>query len=228
MNLSFNNLQGQVPTGGPFQNASGILLIGNHLLCGGGRYLHLPCCPVSITNRKKHYLFKITIIIACAVFSLFLLGTSLFALWWVRRPNRKGPTFSTIEQLPKVSYGRLYQATSGFSLNNLIGTGSFGSVYKGHFDPEDRAVAVKILNLQNKRASKSFIAECKALINIQHRNLVKILTCCSSIDHKGSDFKALIFEYMENRSLDKWLHREDSRNQSFNLLQRLNIARDVA
>ncbi|XP_065624948.1 probable LRR receptor-like serine/threonine-protein kinase At3g47570 [Quercus suber] len=75
------------------------------------------------------------------------------------------------------------------------------------------------------------MAECNALRNIRHRNLVKILTCCSSMDYNGNQFKALVFEFMTNGSLDIWLHhKRDNENQSSNLslLQRLNIAIDVA
>ena len=73
---------------------------------------------------------------------------------------------STIELLPNVSYKMLYQATSGFSPSNLVGTSSFGSVYKGFLHPEERLVAVKVLNLQRKGASKSFMAECNVDIGI--------------------------------------------------------------
>ncbi|THF94358.1 hypothetical protein TEA_029902 [Camellia sinensis var. sinensis] len=134
----------------------------------------------------------------------------------------------------KLSYQSLVKATDGFSPNNLIGVGSFGSVYKAILDQGEKIVAVKVLHLQFHGASKSFIAECETMKCIKHRNLVKLLTTCSSIDHHGNDFKALIYEFMVNGSLEKWLHpiknedeaHEDSR--ALNLLQRLNIAIDVA
>ncbi|KAL7224263.1 hypothetical protein ACSBR1_025681 [Camellia fascicularis] len=128
----------------------------------------------------------------------------------------------------------LVKATDGFSPNNLIGVGGFGSVYKAILDQGGKAVAVKVLHLQFHGASKSFIAECETMKCIKHRNLVKLLTTCSSVDHHGNDFKALIYEFVVNGSLEKWLHpiknedeaHEDSR--ALNLLQRLNIAIDVA
>ncbi|XXG71823.1 hypothetical protein AAC387_Pa07g1060 [Persea americana] len=135
------------------------------------------------------------------------------------------------EQLQKISYGDLSKATDGFSQANLIGVGSYGSVYKGHLDSIGKIVAVKVLNLQRRGASKSFIAECRALKNIRHRNLLKIQTVCSSIDFKGDDFKALVFDYMANGNLEQWLHPSmDEQNQSKNLtlIERLNIAVDVA
>ncbi|GFS40355.1 EF-TU receptor [Actinidia rufa] len=63
--------------------------------------------------------------------------------------------------------------------NNL----TVGSVYKGTVDQGRIVVAVKVLNLQFHGASKSFIAECKVLKGIKHRNIVKVLTTCSSIDY---------------------------------------------
>ncbi|XXG71821.1 hypothetical protein AAC387_Pa07g1059 [Persea americana] len=108
---------------------------------------------------------------------------------------------------------------------------SYGSVYKGTLDCIRKIVAVKVLNLQRRGASKSFIAECKALRNVRHRNLLKVLTVCSSIDSKGDDFKALVFNYMANGNLERWLHPsmdEQHQPKYLSLIQRLNIAVDVA
>uniref|UniRef100_A0A6N2KG45 Serine-threonine/tyrosine-protein kinase catalytic domain-containing protein n=1 Tax=Salix viminalis TaxID=40686 RepID=A0A6N2KG45_SALVM len=60
------------------------------------------------------------------------------------------------------------------------------------------AVAVKVLNLLRKGAPRSFMAECAALVNIRHRNLVRVVTSCSSIDFQGNDFKAIVYELMVN------------------------------
>ena len=90
---------------------------------------------------------------------------------------------------------------------------------------------IKVLNLQQQEASTSFINECNTLRIIRHHNLLKIISTCSSIDHKGNDFKSLIFEFMCNGSLDWWLHRKNDEQQERNKLsfiQRLNIAVDVA
>ncbi|KDP44790.1 hypothetical protein JCGZ_01290 [Jatropha curcas] len=82
--------------------------------------------------------------------------------------------------------------------------------------------------------AKSFMAECEALRNIKHRNLVKIVTACSSVDYQGNDFKALVYEFMVNGSLEEWLHphvlvnRMHEGYKILNLIQRVNIAIDVA
>ncbi|XP_074279800.1 putative LRR receptor-like serine/threonine-protein kinase At3g47570 [Silene latifolia] len=123
----------------------------------------------------------------------------------------------------KVSYDMLLKATASFSSENLLGMGSFGSVFKGILD--GNTVAVKVLNLQRHGASKSFMVECNALRNVRHRNLIGIITACSSIDFQRNDFRALVYEFMPNGSLDKWLHGGD-RNMS--LAQRVDVAIDVA
>ncbi|XP_034204712.1 probable LRR receptor-like serine/threonine-protein kinase At3g47570 [Prunus dulcis] len=129
----------------------------------------------------------------------------------------------------RVSYTTLLKATDGFSSDDLIGSGSFGSVYKGVLDDPDRSpqfVAIRVFNLSHQGASKSFLAECEALRNIRHRNLVKIITACSSVDFRGNDFKAFVYEFMENGSLEEWLHPTSPKNLS--LVQRLDIVMDVA
>ncbi|KAG8650618.1 hypothetical protein MANES_07G059800v8 [Manihot esculenta] len=135
------------------------------------------------------------------------------------------------KELLKLSYQNLLKATNGFSSDNLIGTGSFGSVYKGILDPEGTIVAVKVFNLMCRGAIKSFVAECEALRNLRHRNLVKILTTCSGVNYQGDDFKALVYEFMVNGSLDSWLHPalgSDEVPRTLDILQRLNIGIDVA
>ncbi|KAM6575423.1 hypothetical protein CsatA_023750 [Cannabis sativa] len=231
LNLSFNDLEGEVPEKGIFENTTAISIVGNARLCGGVPKLQLPRCQKAIESKQgKMKDHKLIIIIVCLI-AFILLFVSSSSLFW-RRKSIKGSSsskseLSSISFLSKVSYKSLHQATNGFSQSMLIGTGSFGSVFKGILDQEENVVAVKVLNLNQKGASKSFIAECNALRNIRHRNLVKILTCCSSIDFNGDDFKALVFEYMRNGSLDKWLHGEiQSRGLKF--IQRLSIASDVA
>ncbi|KAL7182352.1 hypothetical protein ACSBR1_041121 [Camellia fascicularis] len=125
----------------------------------------------------------------------------------------------------------LFQATNGFSAPHLIGKGGYGSVYKGFLNSSEQIVSVKVLNLHEHGANKSFVAECEALKNIHPRNLVKIITSCSTIDFRGNDFKELVFEFIENGSLESWLHSsllEQQEPKKLNFVKRLNIAIDVA
>ncbi|KAJ9557427.1 hypothetical protein OSB04_012041 [Centaurea solstitialis] len=145
------------------------------------------------------------------------------------------PIDSISESFEKILYGRLFKATEGFSAANLIGTGGFGSVYKGVLDESGLTVAIKVLNLQHRGGSRSFMAECEALKNIRHRNLVKVITSCSSLNFQGNDFKALMYDFMPNGSLETWLHSSTTIDHlphdqlhQLNLVQRISIAKDMA
>ncbi|KAJ8770211.1 hypothetical protein K2173_011552 [Erythroxylum novogranatense] len=229
LNLSFNDLEGEVPTRGVFTNASAVSLIRNKKLCGGVPEFFLPKCPTKKT--RKSIAFKLSIIIPCLAVSAFLIFIILSCLWRRKSKRKSLSRTTTVGKLLNVSYKDLHQATSGFSESNLIGLGSFSSVYMGFLDQLQRHVAIKVLNLQNMGASKSFLAECKTLGNIRQLNLVKILTYCSSLDYKGNEFMALVYQFMENGSLENWLHPDldkGSTKKNFDLLQRLNIAIDVS
>ncbi|KAL6001822.1 hypothetical protein ACLOJK_040385 [Asimina triloba] len=85
--------------------------------------------------------------------------------------------------------------------------------------------------MKQSRASSSFTAECEILRNIRHRNLVKIITSCSSMSPSGAEFKAIVMKFMSNGNLDRLLHHQGenpSMPTRFGLLQRLNISIDVA
>ncbi|CAN6692724.1 unnamed protein product [Malus baccata var. baccata] len=239
LNLSFNQFWGVVPTGGIFKNASAISVVGNTNLCSLFANLKLPKCK-SKETKKRRLSCSLKLILPL-VFGLALLGIAMvFSSFFLcsSRKKRKEISLSTLgNTILQVSYATLLKATDGFSEANLIGVGSFGSVYKGVLDDDDKAqlVAVKVFNLLRHGASRSFIAECEALRNIRHRNLVKIITVCSSVDFHGNDFKALVYEFMDNGSLEEWLHPptgieklRDHVPKKLSLLQRLEIAIGVA
>ncbi|KAJ1382641.1 Serine/threonine-protein kinase, active site [Sesbania bispinosa] len=231
LNVSFNMLDGEVPTQGVFGNASKLGVIGNSQLCGGILELHLPPCIAKGKKLVKFHNFKfITVIVSVVAFLLILL--SILTVYCMRKRNKTpSSNLPTVDRFAKLSYQILYHGTEGFSTRNLIGFGSFGTVYKGIIESYDRVVAIKVLNLQNIGSHKSFFAECNALKNIRHRNLVKILSCCSSIDYNCQEFKALVFEYMKNGSLESWLHpttKIANQPRSLDLEERLNIITNVA
>ncbi|CAN0926364.1 Probable LRR receptor-like serine/threonine-protein kinase At3g47570 [Linum grandiflorum] len=236
LNLSNNNFDGEVPTQGIFKNSSIFSVIGNSKLCGGIAALKLPQCNFTVHSNKTLSL-KWKIVIS-TIFSLLFLAfiASIFFILWIKK-RRRHDTFSTDDKnLLQLSYQRLFKATDGFSSSNQIGAGSFGTVYKGILDDISEMginIAVKVFNLQRRGASKSFMAECEALKNIRHKNLVKIVTVCSSVDHEGNDFKALIYDFLANGSLEDWLHWpiervDESITRSLNFIQRLNVAIDIA
>ncbi|KAL1543012.1 non-specific serine/threonine protein kinase [Salvia divinorum] len=231
LNLSFNRLQGEVPSRGVFTNVSSVSLDGNQGFCGGMEELKFPPCKgVESSKGKLSTLWKILIPIL-AIGGLLCIVVLVFLKC---KKTKENPCPVVIgNQLLRLSYGDLLKATNGFSENNVIGSGRFGSVYKAVLDDdEDNVVAVKVLNLDVRGASKTFMAECRALGGIRHRNLVKLLSVCDSLDFKGNDFKALVYEFKANGSLDKWLHggeeESDEDFKSLSIIQRLNIAIDIA
>ncbi|KAG0537946.1 hypothetical protein BDA96_03G192600 [Sorghum bicolor] len=69
----------------------------------------------------------------------------------------------------------------------------------------------------------------EALRTIRHRNLLPVLTACSTIDNSGNDFKSLIYEFMPNGNLDTWLHQRHGAAPKFlDLAQRISVGVDVA
>ncbi|XP_057740826.1 putative receptor-like protein kinase At3g47110 isoform X2 [Arachis stenosperma] len=238
LNLSFNHLEGQVPMKGVFMNLSRVDLHANDMLCSIdmeiARKLGILLCHVG--KKKRHILLPIIL----AVIGATILLISMLSLLWIvifkRRRSRESNVNSTsalVMGLPQsMSYNEIRIATENFAAENLIGKGAFGSVYKGEFTldtGETTTFAVKVLDMQQSKACKSFNAECEALKNARHRNLVKVITSCSSLDSKGEDFKALVMQFMASGNLDMWLHpNDDESGSSLSLLQRLNIAIDVA
>ncbi|RWR78769.1 LRR.XII-like protein [Cinnamomum micranthum f. kanehirae] len=226
LNLSFNDFDGKLPDKGLFGNARAVSVMGNSKLCGGIPQLQLPECVSPAPKRRKKSFYLAVFIPTSFLAVCLIFSPCLCAVLYGRRKSRSVESLHT-----SISYSDLCKATDDFSSSNLLGVGSYGSVYRGTFASDNTTVAVKVLNLQRQGASKSFIAECEALRNVRHRNLVKVLTSCSSIDFKGNDFKALIYEFMPNGSLEEWLHpneEEGHQLRNLSLTQRLNIAIDVA
>ncbi|XP_078153828.1 uncharacterized protein LOC144548964 [Carex rostrata] len=235
LNISFNNFEGELPKEGIFKNASGLDVRGNPKLCGGVPQMHLSHCISQPSTQRNH--FRRNMVLIPSIVGSFICITAIICLvviYYTRKnPRNKPQSDKGLKYgLEPISYNNLLRATENFSPNNLIGKGSFGEVYKAVMSFENETtVAVKVLNLEKHHASRSFFSECEALKNVRHRNLIKVMSLCSSIDHQGNDFKALVFEFMPNDSLATWLHPNawtDQPFRSLSLIQRLNIAFDVA
>ncbi|PHT82798.1 hypothetical protein T459_11241 [Capsicum annuum] len=218
-NISVNKLYGEIPSGGPFKNLSSQIFIYNEALCGSSRF-SVPPCPTSSkhkSNRKKMLVLFLLLGIALVVVP------STFILLWVRyrkgkRASQQADSLSAITR-ERISYYELIQATDTLSESNLIGSGSFGSVYKGILR-SGTVIAVKVFNLKLDAEFKSFDMECEFLCSLRHRNLIKVINSCSNFD-----IKALVLEYMPNGSLEKYLY---SHNYFLDTRQRLSIMIDVA
>ncbi|XP_076931745.1 uncharacterized protein LOC143596999 [Bidens hawaiensis] len=192
LDLSQNNLFGSLPSEIGNLNMLSQLYLSDNNLSGNvpsslGRCasLTLPKCKRTKEHKKSFPLFAIVILIASALSII----TCLSYVWRKNKVKRTASQSSTSKRFMKVSYNQLLKATNGFSESNLIGSGGFSSVYKGSLE-DDKLVAVKVLHLQNRGAQRSFMWECEAWSNLRHRNLLKIITSCSSVDFQGNDFKS--------------------------------------
>ncbi|XP_025882113.2 probable LRR receptor-like serine/threonine-protein kinase At3g47570 [Oryza sativa Japonica Group] len=232
LNLSFNNFEGEVPAGGIFRNASVVSIEGNNGLCARTSMGGIPLCSVQVHRNRRHKSLVLVLMIVIPIVSITIILLSFAAFFWRKRMQVTPKLPQCNEHVFKnITYENIAKATNKFSSDNLIGSGSFAMVYKGNLELQEDEVAIKIFNLGTYGAHRGFIAECETLRNVRHRNLVKIITLCSSVDATGADFKALVFQYMQNGNLDTWLHpksQELSQGKVLTISQRVNIALDVA
>ncbi|RLM48744.1 hypothetical protein C2845_PMPSC004514 [Panicum miliaceum] len=231
LNLSFNNFDGVVPMGGIFSIVGAVSIQGNDRLCTNHPALGLPLCAklVGLKGRHRSLVPRIVLPIVPAI----VITLSCVVIVLKRKKKQSVPQIKRRPNMDmkRITFQDIIIATNQFSSANLVGSGSFGTVYKGCLKLEDSIVAIKIFNLEIFGADKSFTAECGTLKNIRHRNLVKVITLCSSVDLTGKDFKALVFKYMPNGNLEMWLHpevKEQGHIKTISLSQRINVALDVA
>ncbi|KAK2440474.1 cysteine-rich receptor protein kinase [Trifolium repens] len=150
--------------------------------------------------------------------AIVLILLALFV--WLRlkkKPKRhpRGDILGATELKGPVTYryNDLKSATKNFSDENKLGEGGFGDVYKGTLK-NGNVVAVKKMMLGHSgKMDEQFESEVKLISNVHHRNLVRLLGCCS----KGQE-RILVYEYMANNSLDKFLFGE--KKGSLNWIQR--------
>ncbi|KAL6642582.1 hypothetical protein ACP70R_020763 [Stipagrostis hirtigluma subsp. patula] len=102
-------------------------------------------------------------------------------------------------------FEQILQATNNFSEENKLGEGGFGAVYKGQL-PDGLEIAVKRLASHSGQGFIEFKNEVQLIAKLQHRNLVRLLGCCS----QGEE-KLLVYEYLPNKSLDFFIFDENRR-----------------
>ncbi|XP_024023260.1 rust resistance kinase Lr10 [Morus notabilis] len=93
------------------------------------------------------------------------------------------------------------------SFKEKLGQGGFGSVYKGKLN-DGRLVAVKVLN-ESKANGEEFINEVATISRTSHVNIVSLLGFCFE-----SAKRALIYEFMPNGSLEKFVFDENTSENS--------------
>ncbi|XAR70961.1 Non-specific serine/threonine protein kinase [Bertholletia excelsa] len=162
--------------------------------------------PESSLGRGKNLAVIITIPL---IIGLLLL--SILAFPFVRRYHRRQMEIIArileIEGLiaaangPKIfSYRQLSKATNNFSKENLLGTGGFGSVYKGLVSKPPLTIAVKRISATSKQGEKEYLAEICTIGRLRHKNLLQLQGWCHDRDEL-----LLVYEYMPNGSLDRFI-----------------------
>ncbi|XP_060202213.1 L-type lectin-domain containing receptor kinase IV.1-like [Lycium barbarum] len=121
----------------------------------------------------------------------------------------------------RFKYKDLYIATKGFREKELLGAGGFGKVYRGVMPITKLEIAVKKISHESRQGMKEFVSEIVSIGRIQHRNVVPLLGYCR---RKGE--LLLVYEYMSNGSLDKYLY--DQPRLTLDWSQRFRVIRGVA
>ncbi|KAF3533454.1 hypothetical protein DY000_02037648 [Brassica cretica] len=124
-------------------------------------------------------------------------------------------------ELPLMDFEAVAIATDNFSNANKLGQGGFGIVYKGRL-LDGQEIAVKRLSKMSVQGTDEFKNEVKLIARLQHINLVRLLGCC--VD-EGE--KMLIYEYLENLSLDSHLF-DKTRSCKLNWQKRFDITNGIA
>ncbi|EEC78858.1 probable LRR receptor-like serine/threonine-protein kinase At1g56130 isoform X1 [Oryza sativa Japonica Group] len=135
----------------------------------------------------------------------------LFGIFmWIKKrrtmAKQKEELYNLVGRPDVFSNSELKLATDNFNSQNIIGEGGYGPVYKGKL-PDGRVIAVKQLSESSHQGKSQFVTEVATISAVQHRNLVKLHGCC--ID---SNTPLLVYEYLENGSLDQAIFGHSSLN----------------
>ncbi|XP_034682712.1 receptor-like protein kinase HSL1 isoform X1 [Vitis riparia] len=212
LNLSSNQLSGLVPF--EFQNeAYNYSFLNNPKLCVNVPTLNLPRCDAKLVDSYK---LSTKYLVMILIFALSgFLAVVFFTLFMVRHYHRKNhsrdQTNWKLTPFQNLDFDE-QNILSGLTENNLIGRGGSGKVYRIANDRSGEIFAVKMICNNGRldhELQKPFIAKDEILGTLHHSNIVKLLCCISN-----ETTSLLVYEYMENQSLDRWLHGKKQRTSS--------------
>ncbi|KAM6579870.1 hypothetical protein CsatA_003644 [Cannabis sativa] len=185
-------------------------------------------------SKKKHKARMLLTILLPIATVILLIGALMYYCLLRRKHilNAKVPnsreTFAATSgdfqrndhNLKVYSLEKLEAATKGFSIENKLGEGGYGPVYKGVLS-HGQEIAVKKLSTTSTQGYEEFMNEVELTAKLQHVNLVRVLGFC--IEHEE---QMLIYEYMRNKSLDLYLF-DPLRRFSLNWRKRVDIIEGV-
>uniref|UniRef100_A0A0D9WV70 non-specific serine/threonine protein kinase n=1 Tax=Leersia perrieri TaxID=77586 RepID=A0A0D9WV70_9ORYZ len=201
---------------------------GKHYVLGWSFGMNSPAPSIDIAklprlDQKTRSKVLQTILPIAAVVFLLSAGTAIFFCVWRNLRYAELREDWEVEYGPqRFCYKDLFHATEGFKNKNLLGTGGFGSVYRGILPISRLDIAVKRVSHDSTQGMKEFIAEIVSIGCLQHRNLVKLLGYCR---RKGE--LLLVYDYMPNGSLDKYLYGNRGK-PTLDWAQRFQIIKGVA
>ncbi|XP_015943140.1 L-type lectin-domain containing receptor kinase VII.1-like [Arachis duranensis] len=177
--------------------------------------------PKDSIFKSKRFVAGFTVGIFFVVCVFVLLA--MFLIRRKRRLERKRMEMEDweLEYWPhRMTYEEIEAATKGFCEENVIGVGGNGKVYKGVLRG-GAEVAVKRISQENDSV-REFLAEISSLGRLKQRNLVALRGWCK----KDMGNFLLVYEYMDNGSLDKRVFCDES--MMLNCEERIRIIKDVA
>ncbi|PKA65172.1 Phytosulfokine receptor 1 [Apostasia shenzhenica] len=240
--VAYNNLEGPIPSGGQFSTFSASDFLGNPGLCG---FHSTPCqfntTSHAVNSKKKSKAVIIGVAIGIGTGTTFLLmiiylaASRIFSRRQAENAKVVAHTDDSLEaaacrlvllfhnkDIKEISINDILKSTNNFDQSYIIGCGGFGLVYKATLE-DGRKVAIKRLSGDFCQMEREFQAEVEALSWAQHENLVLLQGYC----RVGTD-RLLIYSYMENGSLDYWLHERTDGSSALSWPKRLKIAQGAA
>ncbi|XP_058213616.1 U-box domain-containing protein 34 isoform X1 [Rhododendron vialii] len=111
--------------------------------------------------------------------------------------------FSNDRRYKRYTRDEIEIATESFSETKMIGEGSYGKVYRCNLDKIP--VAIKVLRSDAAEKKEEFLTEIEVFSQLRHPHIVLLLGACPETG-------CLVYEYMENGSLEDILSHQSSRD----------------